>query len=96
MGASVYGDWAWSYTYVTDQLRYTLNYVYNVSQGVEACQSDQLDFLAIDEPLQLDPNYVQVPLMAGGMVLTYNLPYLVNTRRSTSAVRQSPKSGWAK
>jgi ABC-type phosphate transport system substrate-binding protein len=94
IGLNAYVQWGEGYNYVTDQILYTFNVIYNVSQGIEAYENDQLDFFAIDEPRAYDPNYVQVPLLAGGIALSYFLPTLATGTPALNLSREALAGIW--
>jgi phosphate transport system substrate-binding protein len=69
-----------AYRYVTTQLVWTYTTYLNATEGVQRYDQGQVDFIAIDAPEpSLPPSQVALPLMAGALALTYNLPGLPTT-----------------
>lgn len=55
------------------QIRYTFTLFLDSAQGLEAYAQNQIDFLTVDAPIASNPDFVQMPLLAGGIALTYNV-----------------------
>jgi phosphate transport system substrate-binding protein len=94
VGLDAYVQWGNGYTYVTDQILYTFGFYYNATEGVIAYDNNTLDYLAIDEPIPINPRYLQVPLLAGGVALTYSVSTLGPGAPSLSFSREALARIW--
>jgi ABC-type phosphate transport system substrate-binding protein len=72
VGLPAYSQWGTGYKYVSDQLVYTYTVYFNATEAIAAYDRGELDFLGVDQPLDLSSDYVQLPLMAGGIALAYH------------------------
>jgi ABC-type phosphate transport system substrate-binding protein len=94
VGLNAYVQWGNGYTYVTDQILSTFTFYYSATEGVTAYDNGTLDFLAIDEPVALNPRYLQVPLLAGGVALTYSISSLAPGAPPLSFSREALARIW--
>lgn len=75
VGVSAYANQAAVYRYVTTQIVWVFSSYLNATEGVQHYDGGELDFIAIDAPLNdLPPSHIMLPLMAGSIALAYNLP----------------------
>jgi ABC-type phosphate transport system substrate-binding protein len=87
VGLSAYGVRGVTYRYVTDQIVWLYRPFLNASEGLETYNSGALDFLSLDAPVPgLPERQLLLPLMAGAIAITYNLPPSTSNGTSSQGI----------
>ena len=96
MGLPAYSQWGTGYKNVSDQLVYTYTVYFNATEAIAAYDRGELDFLGVDQPLELSSDYVQLPLMAGSIALAYHHSSLAPDTPPLNFTREALARIWYK
>lgn len=56
------------------QITLTFQLILDSTDGLAAFARDDIDVLTVDAPIAANPDFLQIPQLAGGIGLTYNVP----------------------